>query len=178
MHSHEHWLQLGRFGGGHGFRAESREHEESETRNIDPESEMDLFRVEILWGEEQPLRWGVGRRSGLGEMVREVELGSNWMSENDSLLIEMVAREGGEHESWKEGWPQPAENENGNGGAEVKGGHQVWVLGGKVEQGWDVARVVKNGRNATRKMKAVGLVAEEDGEGGGGGIVVAEEEVL
>lgn len=117
----------------------------------------------------------MGRRSGLGETVREVELGSNWRSENDSLLIEMVAREGGEHESWKEGWPQPAENENGNGGAEVKGAHQVWVLGGKVEQMLFVARVFKNGRNATRKKKVVGLVAEEDGEGGGGGgMVVAE----
>lgn len=140
---------------------------------------MDLLRAEMICGEEQLLRLGAGWGSGLGEMVREVELGSNWRIENDSLLIEMVARDGGEQEIWKEGWPHPAENENGNGGAVVKGGHKEWDLGGRVEQGWDVSRLVNNGRNAARKMKVVGLAAEEDGEdGGGGGMAVAELEVL
>lgn len=75
LHSQEQLLQLGRFGGGQGLRTERREHDESATRNGDPEKEMDLLRVEIVRVEVQ-LRRGWGGGGGVSETVREVELGS------------------------------------------------------------------------------------------------------
>lgn len=46
------------------------------------------------------------------------------------LLTEMVAPVDARQRSWNEGWPQPAEKENGYGGGEVKGGQGVLVPGG------------------------------------------------
>lgn len=102
LHSQEQRLQLGRFGGGQGLRTESREHEESETRNGDPENEMDLLSVETV-GFEVQLRWWGGGRGELRETVREVELGSYSRRENEMLLMEMVAREEGKQWIWNEG---------------------------------------------------------------------------
>lgn len=73
LHSHEQRLQLGRFGGGQGLRAESRAQEESETRNGDPEKETGLLSVEMLGVQ---LRGVGGSGCGVRESVREVELGS------------------------------------------------------------------------------------------------------
>ena len=36
---------------------------------------------------------------------------------------------GEEHWSWKEGWPQPGDEEKGKGGVELKGGHDLGVDG-------------------------------------------------
>lgn len=126
IHSQEQRLQFGRFGGGQGLRAERREQEESETLNGEPLSDIDLLRAEIVWGEEQ-LWWrlnGGGADNGVGERVREVEFDSYSSRENEMLLMEMVACED-EHWSWKNGWPQPGENEKGKGGLDLKGGHET-----------------------------------------------------
>ena len=45
------------------------------------------------------------------------------MREKERLLMEMVEW-GAEHLIWKEGWPQPGEEEKGNGGGEANGGHE------------------------------------------------------
>lgn len=75
LHSQEQRLQFGRFGGGHGLRAESREQEESDTRNGDPEKVMGLLSVEII-GLEVQLEEMAGGWGEVRETVREVELGS------------------------------------------------------------------------------------------------------
>lgn len=61
--------------------------------------------------------------------------------------MEMVAREEEEEEqlSWKEGWPQPGEGENGNGGVEVKGGQLKDLVMGEQECGGGEVEVAKSG---------------------------------
>lgn len=103
----------------------------------------------------------------MGERVREVELSSKWRREKERLLMEMAAPVEGRHRIWKEGWPQPSDNENGNGGGEVKGGHEILVLGGVGEQAWDDGTTVV--KNVRRKMILAVETAAECGGGGGGG---------
>lgn len=53
-----------------------------------------------------------------------MELGSKWRREKERLLI-VIVECGWEHFIWKEGWPQPGEEEKGKGRrVEVKGGHE------------------------------------------------------
>lgn len=59
--------------------------------------------------------------------------------------MEMAAEEEGKQRIWNEGWPQPGESEKGNGGGEVKGGHEILVSGGGAEQVCDNASVAKSG---------------------------------
>lgn len=80
--------------------------------------------------------------------------------------MEMAAAEEGKQRTWNEGWPQPGESEKGNGGGEVKGGHEILASGGDAEQECDNASVAKNGVREIRERKAAAAAA------GGGGMVV------
>lgn len=71
----------------------------------------------------------------------------------------MVAPEDGKQWIWNEGWPQPAANEKGTRGGDVKGGHKILVPG---EQLWEYTK----GESVTRKMKVVEETAAGDGRGG------------
>lgn len=83
------------------------------------------------------------------------------------MVAPEVAPEEGKQWIWKEGWPQPAENEKGNGGGEVNGGHKILLSGNAAEQLWDDTTVVKNGSTDMRKTSEVAEAAAY-GDGGGG----------
>lgn len=70
--------------------------------------------------------------NGWGERVRVEELGSKWTREKERSLMEMIEC-GVEHLIWKEGWPQPGEDEKGKAGVEVKGGHGDLKVSGSEE---------------------------------------------
>lgn len=52
-----------------------------------------------------------------------MELESKQRREKERLLM-VMSECGEEHWIWKEGWPQPGEEEKGKEGVEVKGGHE------------------------------------------------------
>ncbi|RYR59721.1 hypothetical protein Ahy_A05g025661 isoform C [Arachis hypogaea] len=103
LHCQEQRLQF--VGGEHGWRKNRRAHEASRTLKGEAERLMGWLGMERKWVEGHDVRM---------EKVR--------------LLMEMKEW-GVEQRSWKEGWPQPGEEENGNGKGRVEanGGHGVFV---------------------------------------------------
>lgn len=139
LHCIGQWLQFGRFGGGQGFKTDSLEQEESETLNGEPEIEMDLEKEQFL------------NSDSCGERRRVEELSSKWSKEKVKLLTEMRACEG-EHWIWKEGWPQPGDEEKGKGGKEVKGGHKISASVDGFEQIWAAVVLLLTRKNKIRKI--------------------------
>ncbi|CAK9172221.1 unnamed protein product, partial [Ilex paraguariensis] len=80
---------------------------------------------------------------------------------------------GNVHWIWKDGWPQPGVEENGKGGVEVNGGHEILAVDGGLEQA--VVGLVKSGRSIRKRTVTVVVVVveeeeEEDNCGDGRGI--------
>ena len=67
-------------------------------------------------------------------------------------MIEITACEG-EHWIWKEGWPQPGDEEKGKGGKEAKGGHeisdfkQLWTAAAASRMKTKNRKIDKNSKN-------------------------------